>query len=165
MTVRILCGRELIAYCAGVVDSDGTIGIKRRTYAMRVVGDSTQPTYCARICVRQVTREAVDLLAEQFGGKISVTKPSVPRGRPLFSWEVRDQIAERALRAMLPALRIKRKQAENCLELRKLVVESKVARVAQGRGHIGAARRPVLIGEKMHACYELAHALNRTGVA
>jgi hypothetical protein len=34
----------ILAYLAGVLDSDGTIGVKRSTYSMRVIGDSAQPT-------------------------------------------------------------------------------------------------------------------------
>lgn len=32
-----------LAYCAGVIDSDGTIGVKRSTYAMRITRDCAAP--------------------------------------------------------------------------------------------------------------------------
>src|SRR5262245_15631447 len=98
MTVRFVAGdcRLELAYCAGVIDSDGTIGIKKNTYKVRVVRDSSQPTYSARICVRQVEREAIELLASLFGGSIRLGKPYAKRGKPLWSWEIRDALAERA---------------------------------------------------------------------
>lgn len=161
------CGdvRAVLAYCAGVVDSDGTIGIKRLTYSMRVVGDSRQPTFAARICVRQVTREAVDLLAATFGGTVRISKPSTPNGRPLFEWSVKDAIAGRALLALMPLLRIKKAQAENCLALRDLVEKSKIARMAKGRGHVGSASRTPEMSAAMEALCQRAHDLNRVGAA
>lgn len=153
-----------LAYCAGVIDSDGTIGIKRMSYSMRVVGDSKQPTYAARICVRQVSREAVDLLCSAFGGTIRISKPGARNGRSLFEWSVQDRIAEGALRRLLPFLRIKKAQAENCLHLRDLVARSKVDRVAKGRGHVGASPRSAEISDAMAVAHARAHELNRVGI-
>lgn len=153
----------VVAYCAGVIDSDGTIGIKRLTYSMRVVGDSKQGTFAARVCVRQVTPEAVRLLADTFGGTVRVSKPSTPNGRSLFEWSVRDKIAARALSQMLPYLRIKQAQAENCLALRAAIEESKILRMAKGRGHVGAATRSPEITARMEALHVRAHELNKVG--
>ncbi len=152
-----------IAYCAGVIDSDGTIGIKRSTYAMRVRGDAGAPIFSARICVRQVERGAVDLLASVFGGNVRPARTYAKRGRPMWQWEARDRRAEAALKLLMPHLRIKRAQARNCLALRKLIAASKVARCAPGRGHAGGAPRPAALTEKMEACYAVAHHLNQVG--
>jgi hypothetical protein len=78
--------RTVLAYLAGVLDSDGTIGIKRNTYSMRVVKDSIAPTYSERIHIRQVERPALELFAATFGGNIGVNDPSAKNGRPLFRW-------------------------------------------------------------------------------
>ena len=51
------------AYCAGVIDSDGYIGVHRNTYAMRVRGDAGQAVYQPRVQVKQVESGAVDHLA------------------------------------------------------------------------------------------------------
>jgi hypothetical protein len=153
----------IVAYCAGVIDSDGTIGIKRNTYKVRVVGDSTEPTYSARICVRQVSREALEALQSVFGGQIRLAKTYAKHGRPIWSWEIRDALAEHALKALRHHLRIKRQQAENCLSLRDLIARSKIARMARGRGHVGAAVRPLHISTQMAALFERARALNRVG--
>ena len=153
----------LFAYCAGVIDSDGTIGVKRNTYSMRVVGDSVQPTYSERVCVKQVEPQAVRLLKRLFGGSFYLGKPQVANGRPLWVWQVTDLRAAACLRALLPFLRIKRRQAENCLRLREVKEESKRARVAPGRGHAGAARRPAKLGTRMERFYVRAKQLNVVG--
>lgn len=155
---------EILAYCAGVIDSDGTIGVKRQSYAMRIIGDCAQVTYSARICVRQVSTEALQILSSTFGGNVRPAKTYAKRGKPMWGWEIKDLIAERTLIALLPYLRIKKAQAENCLALRSLIAKSKVARVARGRGHAGAAPRPAHITEAMERAYLRAKELNAVGV-
>lgn len=154
---------EILAYCAGVIDSDGTIGVKRNTYKVRVIKDSGQPSYSERVCVKQVEREAVDLLKSTFGGYQFVERPSVKNGKPLYGWQVTDIKATRCLVLILPFLRIKKRQAENCLCLRCLKEQSKKARLAVGRGHIGSAVRPAFLSESMESCYRYAHTLNVVG--
>lgn len=153
----------LLAYCAGVIDSDGYIGVKRSTYAMRVTKDCEQATYSERVCVKQVEPEAIDLLHGLFGGHRGIGKPTAAKGRPLFSWQVTDQRAATFLKAILPYLRIKKRQAQNCLELRKMKEESKRVRVAFGRGHTGSARRPVHLTESMQQAYLRGKELNAVG--
>jgi hypothetical protein len=114
MTVSI----ELAAYLAGAVDSDGSIGIRRSTYAQRVTGDARHATYSERVSFKQVTPQVPELLHATFGGSLMVQSPSVTRGRPLHYWEATNQVAAKALVALLPYLRIKRQQAEACLSLR-----------------------------------------------
>lgn len=154
----------VLAYCAGVVDSDGTIGVKRSTYSMRVRGDAKQPVYSERVCVRQVEPQAVDLLKATFGGRRGMRKPSTPNGRPLHEWCVTDAQAALCLKALLPFLRIKQQQAENALALRATKDESKLAKVARGRGHAGSSPRPAHLSAAMEQHYLTAKALNAVGV-
>lgn len=156
--------KTTIAYLAGVLDSDGTIGIKRSTYGLRVRRDCTQPTYSERIHIRQVSREAVDLFSDTFGGNVGVEDPSCKFGKSLFRWGCTDRKAAQCLNILLPFLRIKRRQADNCLALRKIKEQSKKARVSKGRGHVGCARRPLAISDQMESLYLLAKELNRVGV-
>ena len=152
------------AYLAGVVDSDGTIGIKRSTYAMRRRGDATQPVYSERICVKQVEPHAVDLLHECFGGYRFTGNGSTPQAKRIQGWQVTDLKACACIRTILPHLRIKRGHALNCLALRKAKDESKKLRVAKGRGHVGASHRAAHISVAMENCCQEAHHLNRVGV-
>jgi hypothetical protein len=153
-----------LAYLAGVIDSDGSISVRRSTYSQRVRKDSGAPTYSERVTVKQVTPEAVDLLHETFGGYRFTSSPSAKRGRPLHGWEVTNRKASTALTALLPSLRIKRGQAENCLALRKLKQRSAVERVAVGRGHVGASPRSAELNTAMENTYAQSRALNRVGV-
>lgn len=160
----IMSKKSILAYLAGVIDSDGTIGIKRNTYSMRVTGDSTQPVYSERVHIRQVSMEALSLFAETFGGNVRPQPASSSKGKPLFRWGVTDRQAVILLRAILPFLRIKKAQALNCLELRRVKEASRKARVAKGRGHVGASCRPKEISEQMESLYLRAKQLNKTGI-
>lgn len=113
--------REVLAYLAGVIDSDGSIGIKRSTYAMRVRGDAGQPVYSEVIHCKQVQPQAVELLKATFGGNLHLQAPSLVRGKPLWSWSIHSAAAGRALALLLPFLRIKREQAANALALRAMM--------------------------------------------
>lgn len=149
-----------LAYLAGAMDSDGCISVKRSTYAMRVRGDATTPVFSERVMFKQVTPEIPTLLKELFGGSLRVDNPSSPGGRRLYSWQATDLRAAECLRSLLPYLRVKRDQAENCLSLRKLKERSKKARVAKGRGHIGGSVRPQAITEAMEMHFANAKAMN-----
>jgi len=155
---------NILAYLAGAIDSDGTIGIKRSTYAMRVIQDSGAATFSERVALRQVTSDITTLLRETFGGSIYMTKPSTARGRPLYSWAVTDLKAVECLVALMPFLRVKRQQALNCVALRKIKIKSKKAKVACGRGHVGAAKRPQILTDAMESLYANAKRLNAVGV-
>lgn len=106
-----------LAYAAGVVDSDGYIGVHKNTYAQRVRGDATQAVYQPRVAVKQVTPQALDLLHETFGGHRLGAAPNTKRGRPLQVWTVHSAQAGRVCELLLPYLRIKRAQAENVIEV------------------------------------------------
>jgi hypothetical protein len=151
-----------VAYLAGIIDADGTIGVKRSTYGMRH-NNGGQPVYSERICVKQVERCAVWKLKQLFGGSFYHASPSASRGRRLWVWQVTDRRAAIALAVLMPYLQIKRRQAENCLRLRMLKIRSKRVRVAFGRGHVGAAVRPPEIGGAMEGRYRSAKTLNRVG--
>jgi len=107
---------EVVAYLAGIIDADGCIRISR----YKPYRDRATPGYHARAHVRMVEREAIDLLSETFGGHVWRQKPSLPRARPLYVWDISDAAAQRALEALLPYLRVKHRQAENALALRRL---------------------------------------------
>jgi hypothetical protein len=108
-----------LAYAAGVIDSDGCIRVTRNTWRMRNA-DCTTPTYQANVRVKQVERQAVDLLNEMHPGYFRQEPAVAERGRPLWSWAVHSAAAGRFLTDVLPYLRIKRVQADNALEVCRL---------------------------------------------
>jgi hypothetical protein len=151
----------LLAYAAGVIDSDGSIGILRETYAMRVLGTASQPTFSERVTIRQIEPDAVDLLHINFGGCRSVIAGTRPKQQPLQSLQLVDRQAALLLAAVLPYLRIKKRQGELCLEMRRLKDESRRARFAYGRGHRGGGRRPDSITSAMELVRAEIVRLNR----
>ncbi len=103
-----------LAYLAGVVDSDGciTIGVDQSPRP-----EKNAPRFFQLIAVRQCDPEAVHLAQELFGGRITVGKPGSLRGRPSHDWVVANRKACAVAKALLPYLRIKRKQAEIVLRM------------------------------------------------
>lgn len=116
-------GSLVVAYLAGVIDSDGCIGIHRDTYTMRVRDDVTQVGYQTRITVKQVTPQAIDLLHETFGASRYTAKATARARRPLHVWYAHAGVCGPILEALLPYLRIKRLQAENALALCRINAE------------------------------------------
>lgn len=164
---------ELAAYLAGAMDSDGSIGVRKSTYAARH-GEGRQATYSERICLKQVTPQIPELLKQTFGGSLMMQRPSTTNGRPLYYWEATNVVASDALQAMLPFLRIKRAQAENCLALR---ASKDLPRSAT---HVHREARQSKTGTGMHmirrmevssatlaereAIYDRARELNKVGI-
>lgn len=142
---------EILAYCAGVVDSDGTIGIQKKQNR-----PLQQCLFVPHVRVKQVEPQAVAVFRDAFGGSVFVEKPYSGGRRAMFVWFVAHGLAENTLRAILPYLRIKREQAENALSLRDTIAESKALRVS-GSGY---RRRPDHITRRMEQSYLRAKELN-----
>ena len=109
-----------LAYCAGVIDSDGHIGVHVNWYRVRSGkwADSKQPTFQPRCSVKQLDPEAIELFAAIFDGHTYVDGAN-SRGsrRPINVWQVHSAACRRVLEALRPHLRIKTRQAELALEL------------------------------------------------
>lgn len=167
--------REIdLAYCAGLVDGEGHIGIKR-TKAYKCQGRST-PGYHARIGIKMVNREAIEFFAQTMGGWHWDEKPSLKNGRPYFVYQATDAKAEHILRELLPYLRVKREAAETVLTLREHQRTSRQNRtkIVGERPFVnqyGAVRMiavKTLSDEYVATCdalYERCKALNHAGVA
>lgn len=109
---------ELLAYCAGVMDSDGHIGVHVNSYRVRAVGDAKQPTYQPRCAVKQIDPEAIELFHELFAGhRYLDDKNRKGSARPIHIWQVHSRATKAVLEAIRPYLRIKTKQADLALEL------------------------------------------------
>jgi len=113
--------KETLAYIAGIMDADGFFTIKRSTYSMRIRGDSRNPTYQERAGLKQVSSYAVDLIHKNYGGYRSIVKPTCKNGKQLYSVNLTCRQAVIFIRAIFPYLKIKRKQANILLRLRKSI--------------------------------------------
>jgi len=96
--------KEDLAYIAGVIDSDGCISINRDI-------KKYQPT----VQVTQAQPEAINLINKIFGGNYRIVKQSKSslNYKDLYLWRIRSRKNLGIfLEAILPFLRIKRKQAK-----------------------------------------------------
>jgi excisionase family DNA binding protein len=100
-----------LAYLAGVLDSDGYIGIGKKK------AGKWAANYQARVQVKQVTPEAVDLFHETFGGHRYHSRAATSGARPLWVWGVHSRACRPVLESLLPYLRIKPDRARNALAL------------------------------------------------
>jgi len=106
-----------LAYLAGVLDSDGYIGLRMNTDRRR---STLSQSICPTIQIGQCQIEAVELGHKLFGGRIyKVRNPFPLKDRNLLIVYKRVDI-KKLLLAVLPYLRIKRRQAELVLEFVKL---------------------------------------------
>lgn len=103
-----------LAYLAGLIDGEAYIGIKKSQRK-----DAAAPSYHARIQVRMVDEPAIAFLTHELGGRYYHERPAAGMRRALYCWQASDALAERILRALLPYLRVKRRNAEAVLRLRE----------------------------------------------
>jgi len=107
---------EAFAYLAGVMDSDGSFRIERR-HVQEMLG----PQYRIAIrCAQVKPSPAVELLAKTFGGRTAKIRSRWPNHRELVSWSLFDRSAVPAIKALLPFLRVKTREAYILLQLRHM---------------------------------------------
>ncbi len=117
-----LTGAEVLAYLAGVMDSDGYFKIEKRRVKRMI-----NPHYRIKIGAGQVAPSpAIKLLSETFGGTIRVRGDGRKGHRALARWSRFDRSAVPALEALLPYLVIKAPQARLLLQLRELKAKGKL---------------------------------------
>lgn len=106
--------REKIIYCAGIVDGEGYVGIKKSKYASHCPSQ----TYHERIQIRMVEEGVIAFFKELFGGNYYKEKPH-SKGRLLFCYQASDLIAYKICKTLLPFLIIKKKNVELIKKLRE----------------------------------------------
>lgn len=106
--------KEVLAYTAGVVDSDGCITFYRRR---RKSGDGY--FYTIRVEVGNTNEWIVHWLRMQFGGSIARRKPRSEREKPLFRWYMVSRKAAEFIKLIEPYLQIKKPQAMIALEFQR----------------------------------------------
>jgi hypothetical protein len=108
----------VLAYLAGVIDSDGSITVK---YAKTRESKGFAPDFAEYITITQVNPEAIELLYKFFNGSnITTKKGGSAKSRPLYRWNASNRSAVQVIKALLPYLRIKRRQADIVLRLRTI---------------------------------------------
>jgi hypothetical protein len=131
-----------LAYLAGVMDSDGSFSIGIDTWRVRTLARS--PAYQEITAIAQCEPQAIQLLKELFGGCVSFQKARGPNRRPMLRWQATNKVAIGAVLKLLPFLRIKRRQAEILLALRKIKERGREKNTALTRPHIRTVKPEVL---------------------
>lgn len=106
---------EELAYCAGVIDSDGCIAIAYSN------AEKHPAARCRElITAGQSTPEVIELLSTLFGGKVLVKRSKHKNQRDHYVWARTGKSAISTLKQLLPFLRLKQAQAINLIELYEL---------------------------------------------
>ena len=115
----------ILSYCAGVLDADGSFAIHTRDYRASRGGEGNV-YHQSRIQIKQVQREAIDLLYFTFGGRPPrITPPTAVHGKPLFYWHLSSVKAAEVCKLLLPFLRLKKRQAELLIEMQDNILATK----------------------------------------
>lgn len=113
----------VLAYLAGVIDSDGFITASSSVRKGRVY---TAP----RIGISGTRREPHDLAASIYGGTVRAYEPKGDRAhhRTQYQWVLEGDSAALVIAALLPYLLVKQRQAELGLQLQEAREEARAAR-------------------------------------
>ena len=136
-----------LAYFAGCIDSDGCISVARSP-----VSNYDTHTFHECVVLGQVIPVVPYMLLERFGGAVNLRKTKAHTHRDLFVWTAKALKANRMLVDILPYLHIKREQALNCIELRRVMDASK--------RHY---KRRLRYTRQMERLHRVSRALNRRG--
>lgn len=97
--------KVMLAYAAGIIDGEGSIGIYRNSH---------NGQYQLRITVEMTKDEAIELLVGLFGGRL-YTKPEKGNEKAKTSWLIFNSAAADAITELRPFLRVKAAQADTAL--------------------------------------------------
>ena len=109
------------AYCAGIIDSDGTIYIDRSKDKRR---SNSLYNYSLRVKVGQSDDQTVKWLSKMLGGKYRFYKyqrNGIDVNKGLYYWAINNQKAALLLRNILPYLKIKKQQAKLAIKFAELL--------------------------------------------
>lgn len=98
----------VLAYLAGVIDSDGFVGVQRQTQRQRVY-------FGVRVGITGTRRQPHDLAAATFGGNVTEHHGN-------FQWMRTGRSAPAVLAALRPYLRVKARQADLAIALQAAIV-------------------------------------------
>lgn len=109
---KISCN-DLI-YLAGLIDGDGCFFISKRTKPTKA--GLTQ--YMLKLQIHCISEDFIDDLNKTFGGVKVIYRRKPPR-RNLYGVEFTGKLLTQICELLLPYLRLKKKNCENMLEMRK----------------------------------------------
>lgn len=100
---------ESVCYAAGFFDGEGSIDIRYECKAHK--NGKRYERFYLRVCVVQIVREPLNMLASLWGGSIS------QRANGIHTWVATTASAAEFLRDVLPHLMVKKQEAQIGIEL------------------------------------------------
>ena len=105
--------REELAYLAGIVDGEGSIGIGKNKSK-----PTWKPRFCGYLCVSNTSMPLVEWIADLLGGTIIIQKAQSPLSKKKqYLWKLTAWRAVEVIRAIRPYLIIKARRADAVCEL------------------------------------------------
>lgn len=102
-----------LAYMAGIVDGEGSIGIVGSFAKYRVAsGEKKYQRYSVRVTVYNTKVELLEWIKQRFGGSWTPVSRKNYAHAPYYAWYVGHTKAAELANLLMPYLVIKRKQAE-----------------------------------------------------
>ena len=98
--------KDDLIYLAGIVDGEGCVSVTYKTKARHER---------IRLTVSNTDRNLIDWLTSRVGGSVSKNQPKGNR-KPAYHWEIYSSKAFIVLTLLLPYLKLKKRQAELCLQ-------------------------------------------------
>jgi hypothetical protein len=127
-----------VAYCAGLLDGEGCITIKRSTATTH---RRRSPTYVLSVCIEMADPRPIRVFCNTFGlpmGRNSTRHLKNPeKHRSLFVVQLGRQVSIEVLKRLLPYLHAKREEAQTAIEFYERCM------VANDPRAVGRNRRPV----------------------
>jgi hypothetical protein len=113
-TKKAMLSETQLAYLAGIIDGEGTIGIVRFTSKQKLASGEVK-SYTrteARLTIYNCNVAMMDWLERHLGGKRRLVPRSKENWKPNYSWETHSVKASRLLKAVYPYLVAKAEQAD-----------------------------------------------------
>jgi|SoiMetStandDraft_2_1073263.scaffolds.fasta_scaffold00037_9 hypothetical protein len=108
-----------MSYLAGIVDGEGCIGLEH----LSPTKNRKKDYYVCRLTVVNTSEELMKLLVSSLKGQYD-TRKKIEGRKTCYRWHVFGKDLEQAILALLPYLRIKKKQAKLVLEYRNTVASN-----------------------------------------
>ncbi len=112
--VSVMADDTELAYCAGIIDGEGSISITLRGGRGR-----WRPMHSLVCSVAMTSSEAIGLLENMFGGMVRVAMAKSQKHKNQWIWSISADRAEACLSKILPFLRVKRRQADLGLDFHR----------------------------------------------
>lgn len=107
---------EVLAYAAGFIDGEGSIGISKAMPRPGWKTRNTTPVYEVTLTVVNTVEAPMAWLHAEFGGSLRLKKPAANRWRPQWCWVLGNRQAADFCRMVLPYFKVKHRQAQLCID-------------------------------------------------